>query len=125
VSPCDPPAGDPTRTARWAISTEVSITYLAGPSNAWTDGERCRALAAHAGAAGLGFTRVGPFSPTLDQGGAAADIGLAGRATALVAFNDLLAIGVLRRLQHLGVAVPATLTGLPKIMSTRSVGSGA
>jgi DNA-binding LacI/PurR family transcriptional regulator len=87
-----------------------ALTYLAGPANAWTDGERCRALAAHAGAAGIGFTRVGPFSPTLDQGGAAADIGLAGGASALVAFNDLLAIGVLRRLEHLGVNVPGDLS---------------
>ena len=46
--------------------------------------------------------RRGPFAPTLEGGSAAADIGLAGQTTALVAFNDLLAIGVLQRLQHLG-----------------------
>ena len=48
----------------------------------------------------------GPFAPTVEHGSAAADVALAGAATALVAFNDLLAIGVLRRLERLGVRVP-------------------
>ena len=86
------------------------LAYLAGPRNAWSDGERGRALAAHAAAAGLELTRLGPFSPTVDHGEAAADVGLASGATALVAFNDLLAIGVLRRLEHLGVAVPGQMS---------------
>ena len=38
--------------------------------------------------------------PTLDQGTAAADVGLGSGATALVAFNDLLAIGMLQRLRR-------------------------
>jgi DNA-binding LacI/PurR family transcriptional regulator len=37
---------------------------------------------------------------------AAAEIGLASGTTALIAFNDLLAIGVLQRLHHLGIDVP-------------------
>jgi DNA-binding LacI/PurR family transcriptional regulator len=87
-----------------------SLAYLAGPRDAWSDGERWRALAANAEAAGLAITRLGPFSPTVEGGAAAADVGLACGATALVAFNDLLAIGVLRRLEHLGVAVPAAVS---------------
>jgi hypothetical protein len=38
-----------------------------------------------------------PFAPTVEGGSAAADIGMAGRATALVAFHALFAIGVLER----------------------------
>jgi DNA-binding LacI/PurR family transcriptional regulator len=87
-----------------------SVTYLGGPVNAWADGARGRALAAAAEQAGVAVIRRGPFAPTLDGGSAAADIGLASGATALVAFNDLLAIGVLQRLQHLGVDVPGQVS---------------
>jgi DNA-binding LacI/PurR family transcriptional regulator len=83
-----------------------SIAYLAGPADSWADRERHRALSTHARAAGMAFRRFGPFSPTLAGGAAAADAGLSGDATALVAFNDLLAIGMLRRMEHRGIDVP-------------------
>ena len=44
-----------------------------------------------------------PFAPTVEGGSAAADIGMASRATVPVALNDLYAIGVLKRLQDLGI----------------------
>lgn len=46
----------------------------------------------------------------LEQGVAAADVGLCTGATALVAFNDLMAIGVLRRLRRHGVDVPGSVS---------------
>ena len=48
--------------------------------------------------------------PTLDQGTAAADVGLGSGATALVAFNDLLAIGMLQRLRRRNVDVPGAIS---------------
>ena len=86
------------------------VAYLGGPPNAWTDGERWRGLAAAAGRLGVQIQRCGPFPPTLEQGPAAADVGLATGATALVAFNDLLAIGALQRLERRGVAVPGRIS---------------
>jgi DNA-binding LacI/PurR family transcriptional regulator len=86
------------------------LAYLAGPSAAWSDAERWRALSEHAEAAGVRSVRCGPFPPTLEGGPAAADVGLASGATALVAFNDLLAIGVLRRLADRGIAVPGQVS---------------
>ncbi len=83
-----------------------SLTYLGGPAKAWSDRERWRALSTFAERAGITLTKRGPFAPTLEGGSAAADIGAASGTTALVAFNDLLAIGVLQRLQHLGIDVP-------------------
>jgi LacI family transcriptional regulator len=82
------------------------IAYLAGPVDAWVDGQRWQALSRHAARMGVEIARLGPFAPTVEHGSAAADVALAGAATALVAFNDLLAIGVLRRLERLGVRVP-------------------
>jgi LacI family transcriptional regulator, galactose operon repressor len=87
-----------------------SVTYLGGPASAWIDGARWRALASSAAETGITAIRRGPFAPTLEGGSAAADIGLASKATALVAFNDLLAIGVLQRLQHLGLGVPGEVS---------------
>ena len=50
--------------------------------------------------------RIGPFTPKVSQGGAAADGALNARATAIVAHNDLLAIGVVQRLTQRSVRVP-------------------
>ncbi|HWM60305.1 MAG TPA: LacI family DNA-binding transcriptional regulator [Pseudonocardia sp.] len=86
------------------------LGYLAGPVAAWSDGRRWRALQAHAAATGAEITRMGPFSPTLADGPAAAAAGLSSGATALVAFNDLLAIGVLQQLERQRVQVPQQLS---------------
>jgi DNA-binding LacI/PurR family transcriptional regulator len=87
-----------------------SIAYLSGPRDAWSEGRRWAAISRAASTAGLTAARLGPFAPTVEGGPAAADVGLATGATALVAFNDLLAIGVLRHLERRGVAVPATVS---------------
>ncbi len=87
-----------------------SIAYLSGPPALWTDNERWTGLSENAARLGVDIVRLGPFMPTLEQGTAAADVGLASGATALVAFNDLLAIGVLQRLRRRNVDVPGAIS---------------
>lgn len=82
------------------------IAYLSGPGESWSDETRWRAIRAAAQRTRLRASRIGPFTPSFAAGAAAADALLNSGASACLAFNDLLAAGVLRRLQQRGVAVP-------------------
>jgi len=83
-----------------------SFVFLGGPAESWSGARRWAGLQAAARERGLAATRFGPYTPTLAGGPAAADAVLAARATAAVAHNDMLAIGVLRRLAERGVRAP-------------------
>ncbi len=83
-----------------------SLAFLAGPRVSWLGAQRWRALTTAATRLGISVTRLGPFPPAMAGGAAAADAALGCDATAVVAHNDLLAIGVLRRFAERGVRVP-------------------
>ena len=82
------------------------LTYLAGPANSWMANTRWSALRTAAEDLGLDARRIGPFTPKVSQGGAAADGALNAGTSAIVAHNDLLAIGVVQRLAQRSVRVP-------------------
>ncbi len=88
----------------------TEFTYCAGPPGSWMGAARWAALSSGAEEHGLRARRIGPYTPTVANGGAAADNALRSRPTALVAHNDLLAIGVMRRLAERGVRVPEEVT---------------
>lgn len=87
-----------------------SLVFLSGPHQSWLAGERWKALRSAAARRGITATSLGPFPPQVRGGGAAADAALVSGASAMVAHNDLLAIGVLRRLNERGVAVPGRIS---------------
>jgi DNA-binding LacI/PurR family transcriptional regulator len=80
--------------------------FLAGPRNSWSNKERRRGIRAATRTYGVEVVELGPFAPHFEAGLQAADIALAANVTAILAFNDLMALGVLNRLNDRKVSVP-------------------
>ncbi|AEV85552.1 LacI family transcriptional regulator [Actinoplanes sp. SE50] len=78
------------------------IAYAEGPAGSWAARERVAALS--------GAKSLGRVAPTFEGGLLAADLLLATTATAVIAYNDLVALGVLHRLAARGVSVPGQLS---------------
>ncbi|MET8044345.1 LacI family DNA-binding transcriptional regulator [Micromonospora sp. NPDC005215] len=84
--------------------------YLNGPSKSWSNRERRRGMRSAAARNNIDVIQFGPFEPTFDGGIQAADLAVAGGVTAIMAYNDLMALGVLSRLAHRGVRVPEDMS---------------
>ncbi|WP_189349677.1 LacI family DNA-binding transcriptional regulator [Zhihengliuella salsuginis] len=82
------------------------FTYCAGPPGSWVGSLRWATLRDGAKEHGLTAHRIGPYAPTVAAGGVAADAALRSNPTALVAHNDMLAFGMMKRLASRGVPVP-------------------
>jgi LacI family transcriptional regulator len=82
------------------------ITYVAGPETSWSDGVRWRSLRQAAADLGLEARRLGPYEPTVLAGLSAALRVAESDSTAVQAYNDQLAIGIMKGLSRLGVVVP-------------------
>jgi LacI family repressor for deo operon, udp, cdd, tsx, nupC, and nupG len=90
--------------------------YLAGPASSWQNQERWRAIE-QARMMGLEATSLSA-EPTIEGGYVATDSVLAESPTAIIAFNDLVASGVLARLRERGLRVPEdmSVTGFDDIV---------
>jgi DNA-binding LacI/PurR family transcriptional regulator len=82
------------------------ITYVAGPETSWSDGVRWRALQQVAAELRLVVRRLGPYEPTVLAGRHAAIRVVELDSTAVQAYNDQLAIGIVKGLRQLGVSCP-------------------
>jgi DNA-binding LacI/PurR family transcriptional regulator len=83
------------------------IAYVGGPAGSWSQGRRAEAIRDTAAALdGVVLTEVGNFTPDADGGRAAALQARKGRTTAVIAYNDLQALGLLARWTEAGVRVP-------------------
>src|SRR3954466_11037306 len=83
-----------------------SLTYVAGPEASWADGMRWRSLQDAAADLQLKVRRIGPFSPDVPGGVRAAEELAPAPPTAVIAYNDQLAIGLIRGFAARGVQVP-------------------
>lgn len=82
------------------------IAYAGGPRSSWSDRRRRSSLRQAVRRAGVDVVWLGPYAPRREAGPAAADAALSAGVTAVIAFNDLLAFGILDRLAARRVPVP-------------------
>lgn len=86
------------------------IAYVAGPRLSWSNSERERGLRQTAEASGTEIVHLGYFPPQFHGGVAAADLAYAAGVTAVIAYNDMIALGLLSRLGARSVGVPAQIS---------------
>ncbi|MEO3924760.1 LacI family DNA-binding transcriptional regulator [Micromonosporaceae bacterium B7E4] len=86
------------------------IVYLSGPAASTSNRERQAALRATCAAEPVCALTELPCGATFDDGHAAARAVLRSGATAVVAFNDMVAFGALSGLHELGIGVPRDLS---------------
>ena len=83
-----------------------SIAYLAGPERSWMSEHRWECIQRRSEWANVSAHRINVGSPTVDGGRSAATQVRASEATAVMAFNDLMAIGLMQELLLAGATVP-------------------
>jgi LacI family repressor for deo operon, udp, cdd, tsx, nupC, and nupG len=104
----------------------TSVTYLAGPEASWADGMRWRSLREAAQELGMKVHRLGPFPPDVAGGVQAAEEFSRQPTSAVVAYNDQLAIGLIRGLARAGLEVPrdVSVVGFDNIFAADLVTPG-
>ncbi|WP_250031334.1 LacI family DNA-binding transcriptional regulator [Paractinoplanes maris] len=88
------------------------IAYVAGPRTSWANRERVRSLRAVTRRSEVELTEMGNVIPQFPGGVSVADRVLAAGVTAVIAYNDLVALGLLHRFAARGVAVPDDISVL-------------
>ncbi|WP_409073309.1 LacI family DNA-binding transcriptional regulator [Micromonospora chalcea] len=97
------------------------IALLGGPRGSWTAREMRRAATAAARSGSAELTILGPNQPTETGGGALAEQVRRSGVTAVLAYNDLMAIGLIEGLDALGTRVPhdVSVVGVDDIALSR------
>jgi DNA-binding LacI/PurR family transcriptional regulator len=81
------------------------ICYLGGPRRSWSNRQRRAALDDACARYGAELIEYGPFEPQVQAGVRAADLVQKSTATAVIAYDDLIALGLMARLAEYGVPV--------------------
>lgn len=82
------------------------ITYLSGPTGSWANGARWEGLTLACQDLGIRLRRIGPFPPTVAGGIKATGEWAEHPSTAVVGYNDILAIGFMKSAIARGLRVP-------------------
>jgi len=102
----DSAAGTREAVLHLATLGHAGVAYVAGPEASWSNAERRTAVESAGADAGLKVRTVPAETPTFEGGRGAVKALLRVGATAIIAFDDLVAQGVLAGLAEKGVAVP-------------------
>ena len=86
------------------------IVYVSGPEASWADGSRWRALLEAGQDHEVRVRRLGPYAPTVEGGLQAGRDLTETDCTAVIAYNDQVALGVMAARQRAGVQVPEDLS---------------
>lgn len=87
------------------------IAYAGGPAASFSSGQRGDAFRSYSSPqVELDLIDLGAFPPTFSGGVSSGDLAIASGATAVVAFNDLVAAGLIDRLTERGVSVPGDIS---------------
>jgi DNA-binding LacI/PurR family transcriptional regulator len=87
------------------------VGYAGGPTGSWSDGQRRLGIEKTVpGLNGLEVVSLGSFAPVFGGGQSAADLAVAAGVTAVLAYNDLVALGIVARLSARGIDVPGDIS---------------
>ncbi|MFC8521431.1 MULTISPECIES: LacI family DNA-binding transcriptional regulator [Micrococcaceae] len=87
-----------------------SLTFLSGPTSIWMSRQRLKLLQQETARAGMSIVATSPAEPTMEGGRTALREVLNTEATAVVAYNDLMAIGLLLACSEEKISVPDRLS---------------
>ncbi len=106
--------------------SHTSVAFLAGPDASYASGMRWRGLKEAGLELDLQVRRLGPFLPTMRGGAEAAKAWLSRPTTAVIAYNDLMAIGFMQAVLAGGRRVPqdVSVIGFDNIVDAELVEPG-
>lgn len=91
------------------------IAYAGGPLRSWSNAQRVKAFVADE--PDVDLVDLGNFPPVFSGGVQAGDLAIASGATAVVAYNDIMALGLIDRLRQRGLTAPydMSVTGFDNV----------
>lgn len=81
------------------------ICYLNGPRRSWSNAQRQSAVRVACQQLGIELIEFGPFEPQIQAGVRAADLVHSRGASAVIAYDDMIALGLMARLNERGLRV--------------------
>ncbi|MFF2487597.1 LacI family DNA-binding transcriptional regulator [Microbacterium sp. NPDC058062] len=128
-APCvlmDPEHGPRQAVEHLAALGHRHIAYAAGPIGSWADSRRSDTVARACESFGIRLTRLSHHAASIQGGRAAAAPAAASGATAVIAYNDLVALGVEAGMSDLGRSCPddISIVGIDDIEMAGAVTPG-